>query len=92
MEEENIISELENIIEDRIKNPREGSYISKILEEEKVLEKLGEESIELIISSKDGKNIIHEAADLLFHLLILCSINGIKFNDVLKELEERRRG
>ncbi|WGI17057.1 phosphoribosyl-ATP diphosphatase [Methanonatronarchaeum sp. AMET-Sl] len=93
-----ILQEIKNVIEDRKKNPKKDSYVNQLLKnEDKILEKIGEESTELIISTKNinqknGKQeFIHEAADLIFHTILLCQSQNIDFNEVLKELEKRRR-
>ena len=92
-----VLSELWEIIGDRVANPREGSYISSLLRDRKgidrVLEKIGEESTEYIIAVKNGRkeDIVMEAADLQFHLLVSLKAAGIEFSEVLGELESRRR-
>lgn len=92
-----VLSELWEIIGDRVANPREGSYISSLLRDRKgidrVLEKVGEESTEYIIAVKNGRkeDIVMEAADLQFHLLVSLKAAGIEFSEVLGELESRRR-
>ncbi|OPX68041.1 MAG: phosphoribosyl-ATP pyrophosphatase [Methanoregulaceae archaeon PtaB.Bin108] len=92
-----VLSELWEVIGDRVANPREGSYISSLLRDRKgidrVLEKVGEESTEYIIAVKNGRkeDIVMEAADLQFHLLVSLKAAGIEFSEVLGELESRRR-
>lgn len=92
-----VLSELWEVIGDRVVNPREGSYISSLLRDRKgidrVLEKVGEESTEYIIAVKNGRkeDIVMEAADLQFHLLVSLKAAGIEFSEVLGELESRRR-
>ncbi|MBC6443374.1 MAG: phosphoribosyl-ATP diphosphatase [Rhodobacteraceae bacterium] len=58
---------------------------------EKCAEKFGEEAIEAIIAAvrNDRKNLREEAADVIFHLLVMLSARGVTFEDVLKELERR---
>jgi phosphoribosyl-ATP pyrophosphohydrolase len=69
------------------------SYTARLLAggADAILKKIGEESAELIMASKDGKlpEIIHEAADLLFHLLTLLAFHGLSIADVRRELERR---
>jgi len=95
MNENNVIQELYKIIEDRKKNPIEGSYTSYLFEEglDKILKKIGEESAEVIISSKnnDSKEIVSEISDLVYHLLVLMVSQGTKVEDIVNELEKRRR-
>lgn len=92
-----VLSELWEVISDRVTNPREGSYISSLLRDRKgidrVLEKVGEESTEYIIAVKNGRkeDIVMEAADLQFHLLVSLKAASVEFSDVLGELESRRR-
>lgn len=90
-----IIEELFEVIEDRRENPKENSYTSSLLEngENSILEKIGEESTELIIASKQEKKdeIINESADLIYHLLVLLTSKKIDIKEVFEELENRRR-
>ncbi len=90
-----IIEELHEIIEDRRENPKEDSYTSSLLEngEDSILEKIGEESVEVILASKQEKEeeIIHESADLIYHLLVLLTSKKIDIEEVFEELENRRR-
>ncbi|OKY78088.1 MAG: Phosphoribosyl-ATP pyrophosphohydrolase [Candidatus Methanohalarchaeum thermophilum] len=87
----NILEELEEVIKDRKINPKEGSYVSGLINNENdILEKIGEECTELLISAKDNKNLDHEAADLIFHIMVLYANKDREFNKVLQELRERR--
>lgn len=89
------IEQLDAIIADRLAEKKEGSYISKLGEAglDRVLKKVAEEAGEVIIAAKNAtpKEIIHESADLLFHLLITLSMLGVSFDDVLNELEHRHQ-
>jgi phosphoribosyl-ATP pyrophosphohydrolase len=91
------IAEIWSIIEERSKNPSQESYTSRLLTDEKgidkVLEKVGEESIEFIIAAKNGLNdrTVEEASDLIFHLLVALRASGIDLSDVMHELERRRK-
>lgn len=95
MSENNVVQELYKIIETRKENPIEGSYTSYLFEEglDKILKKVGEESAEVIISSKnsDNKEIVLEISDLFYHALVLMVSKGIKLEDVAAELETRRK-
>ena len=95
MSENNVVQELYKIIEERKENPIEGSYTSYLLEEglDKILKKIGEESAEVIISSKnnDPKEIVLEISDLFYHTLVLMVLKGVKVEDVVAELETRRK-
>ena len=76
-------------------NPIEGSYTSYLFEEglDKILKKIGEESAEVIISSKnnDPKEMVSEISDLLYHTLVLMVLQGVKVEDIATELETRRK-
>ncbi|HQK55313.1 MAG TPA: phosphoribosyl-ATP diphosphatase [Methanolinea sp.] len=91
------LAELWEVIGDRVRDPREGSYIGSLLRDPKgidrVLEKVGEETTEYILAVKNGrkKEIVMESADLLFHLLVSLKAAGVEFSSVLGELESRRR-
>ena len=84
---------LEVIIEDRRINPSEKSYVSSLFGKgiNKIAQKVGEEAVELIIEAKDGNNelFLNEAADLLFHYLILLSAKGFSLKDIESILELR---
>ena len=88
-----IIDYLEETLKNR-KNTKKKSYSKSLLDSNvaKVSQKVGEEAIELVIASnyKDKEQIIYESADLIFHLLVLWNITGIKLDDLAKELEGRK--
>lgn len=90
-----IIEELYSTILDRKNHPRGGSYVSSLMEagEEKIIAKVEEEAEEVIDAAKAGSKpeLVHEAADLLFHLLVLMASKGITPEDIQKELERRRK-
>jgi len=90
-----LIDELFSVIEDRKKNPKEGSYTNYLLEKgiDKILKKVGEEAAEVIIASKNAApdEIRYEAADLIYHLLVLLSSQGMSPSEVFAELEKRRQ-
>lgn len=94
MSENNIVEQLYKVIEERKQKPIEGSYTSYLFEEgiDKILKKVGEESAEVIISSKnsDLKETVGEISDLFYHTLVLMVAKGIKIEDVVAELETRR--
>ena len=87
------LDEVYRVIEDRKKNPREGSYVSGLFEKglDKILKKLGEEAGETIIGAKNGdkEEIVYETADLWFHSLIALSYFGISPDDIYAELGKR---
>lgn len=92
-----VLAELWEIICDRADHPKEGSYTTRLLADEKgidkVLEKVGEESTEFILAVKNGvpERTASEAADLLFHVLVALRASGVSLADVLEELEHRRK-
>ena len=93
---QSVLYQLFNVIEQRKAELPEGSYTSSLFLHEKgenaVLEKIGEESTELILAAKNdnSQELIHEAADLVYHLLVLLSMKGVHIDDLLSELENRR--
>ena len=88
------IEELFEIIENRVKSKKKGSYTNKLLKmgPNKIAQKFGEESIELIIDYLNGskKRTIEEAADVIYHLLVLLKSKKISINQVNKELNKRK--
>jgi phosphoribosyl-ATP pyrophosphohydrolase len=93
----NVIAELWSVICERKEHPAGTSYTSRLLLDEKgidkVLEKVGEESTEFILAVKNGVNgrTVSEAADLLFHILVALRAADIDLALVMKELEHRRK-
>jgi phosphoribosyl-ATP pyrophosphohydrolase/phosphoribosyl-AMP cyclohydrolase len=87
--------ELEKVIEQRITEKPESSYTSKLFNRgiNKVAQKVGEEAIELVIESKDNNIDLFkdEAADLLYHFLILLKTKELKLEDIERVLVERQR-
>ena len=95
MSEINVVKELYKIIGERKESPTEGSYTSYLFEEglDKILKKIGEESAEVIISSKnkEPKETISEISDLAYHILVLMVAQDITVEDIVTELETRRK-
>lgn len=89
------ITELESVISSRRENPTEDSYVSKLFSRglNKIAQKVGEEAVETVIASKDDdiSAFKNEAADLLFHFLILLRQKGLALGDIAEVLQERRR-
>lgn len=89
------LNELENVIENRIANPTSESYVASLFRKgiNKIAQKVGEEAVELVIESKDDNHdlFVGEAADLLFHYLVLLQAKGLKLNDIERELERRMK-
>ncbi|HYM95500.1 MAG TPA: bifunctional phosphoribosyl-AMP cyclohydrolase/phosphoribosyl-ATP diphosphatase HisIE [Chitinophagaceae bacterium] len=90
------IAMLEEVISERKQNPAGGSYTSSLFAKgiNKIAQKVGEEAVELIIESKDDdqEKFLNEAADLLFHFLVLLQAKNYKLNNVIEILKERRKG
>ena len=86
------LANLQHIIADRKANPVEGSYTNYLFEKglDKILKKIGEESAEVIIASKNcKKEVVYECADLLYHLTVLLAELGLEWPDILSELKAR---
>lgn len=87
------LSSLEKIIADRKLNPRKGSYTTSLFESgiNKIAQKVGEEAVELIIEAKDDNKdlFLNEAADLMYHYLVLLNSKGFQLKDVLAILKNR---
>ena len=89
---ENLI-DLVKIIRDRKNKDEDKSYTSSLLSGglSKCIDKMEEEFGELKEALNKNSNIIHEAADIIYHLLVTLEAADIKFEDVLKELESRKK-
>tara|TARA_B100001769_G_C21716364_1_gene394464 strand:+ start:53 stop:325 length:273 start_codon:yes stop_codon:yes gene_type:complete len=86
------LEELISVIRQRKRSSTEGSYTNKLLHNKKLsVEKVKEEIKELIDSIEKNSNKIHEAADVLYHLMVLLEANGIKIEDVMDELKKRQK-
>tara|TARA_B000000609_G_C23948120_1_gene227316 strand:+ start:248 stop:523 length:276 start_codon:yes stop_codon:yes gene_type:complete len=86
------LEELISVIRQRKTSPSEKSYTSKLLSDKKLsIEKVKEEVAELIEAIEKNSNKIHEAADVLYHLMVLLETNGVKIEDVMKELKKREK-
>ncbi len=87
--------ELEKVIEQRITENPEGSYTAKLFSRgvNKVAQKVGEEAVELVIEAKDNNIDLfrNEAADLLYHFLILLKTKDLKLQDIEAVLKERHK-
>ncbi len=89
-----MLKNLEDIIllaRERKKKPINGSYTNKLLEDKNLAKsKVLEEVNELIEAVEENTNRTHEAADVLYHLLIYLEVNGIKIEEIMSELEKRK--
>lgn len=87
------LSKLMNLLLDRKKEMKEGSYTTYLFEKglDKILKKVGEESTEVIIAAKaeDKKETVYEIADLCYHVLVLMAYTGISLRDIQYELASR---
>ena len=90
-----MLNTLENLIKlarDRKSTPVEGSYTNKLLTDKSLSKaKVLEEVNELIEAVEENSNKIHEAADVFYHLLIYLEANDIKIEEVMSELEKRKK-
>ena len=87
-----ILEDLVNLARERKINPIEGSYTNKLLEDKSLAkEKVIEEINELIEAAEKDSNKIHEAADVLYHLIMYLEKSGIKIEEVMKELNNRKK-
>ena len=87
------LADLEKIVAQRAAASPEESWTAKLVAggQKKAAKKFGEEAVEAVIAAiaDDRKNLTDEAADVIFHLLVVLKIAGIHFADVLAELERR---
>jgi phosphoribosyl-AMP cyclohydrolase / phosphoribosyl-ATP pyrophosphohydrolase len=90
------LSKLINTIDDRFTTPKEGSYIQSLIEKglPKIAQKVGEEGVEIVIEAMRNEPELfkEEAADLLFHYLVLLRAKEVSFNEILGLLSKREKG
>ncbi|MBI4666301.1 MAG: phosphoribosyl-ATP diphosphatase [Nitrospinae bacterium] len=90
---EEILRKIYSVAQERKKADPESSYVAKLYSkgEDKVLEKVGEEAIEVILAVKTGDRgqIIYETADLWFHSILALALKDVTVDDVLNELSGR---
>ena len=90
-----MLNTLENLIKlarERKSSPVEGSYTNKLLTDKSLSKaKVLEEINELIEAVEENSNKIHEAADVFYHLLMYLEANEIKIEEVMSELEKRKK-
>ena len=90
-----MLSTLEKLIKparDRKSSPVEGSYTNKLLSDKSLSKaKVLEEVDELIEAIEEDTNKIHEAADVFYHLLMYLEANDVKIEDVMAELDKRKK-
>lgn len=89
----NFLHTLETVIIDRLENPGAESYTSSLAAsgDKRIAQKVGEEAVELALASVAGdrSEILDEAADLIYHLLVLLNTKGLRLDDVVTTLEGR---
>ncbi len=92
-----MLEELFEVIEERKRYPSENSYTARLIYHKRgingILEKMGEEFTELLLAVKDGRKneVIHETADLMYHILVMLSALEIRLEEVYDELRRRKR-
>lgn len=90
-----MLENLEAIIQDRMANPKEGSYTNKLFDRglPKITQKVGEEAVEVVVAAlaQDRKAQLGELADLMYHTLVLMVVLGISLDDLSAELAARHR-
>ena len=88
----NTLENLFNLARERKKTPLNGSYTNKLLSDKSLCKaKVVEEINELIEAVEQNTNKVHEAADVLYHLIMYLEAHEIKIEDVLKELDKRKK-
>jgi phosphoribosyl-ATP pyrophosphohydrolase len=88
------LDKLIGVIADRKKNPKNGSYTVRLLQDSThATRKVGEEALEVVIAglAQSNQRLTEEMADLIYHCLVLLEAKGIKWEAVLAELERRHR-
>ncbi len=86
------LEELISVIRQRKRSSTEESYTNKLLNNKKLsVEKVKEEIVELVDAIEKDSNKVHEAADVLYHLMVLLEANSIKIEDVMDELKKRQK-
>ena len=89
------LATLESVIQDRLKNPTEASYTARLAAEGevRVAKKLGEEAVEVALAAvaETPSRLTEEAADLLYHLLLILNMRGLSLETVVTELERRHQ-
>ena len=96
VEKLSFLQDLEKVIRDRLANPSQESYTSSLVAmgPKRVAQKVGEEGVELALAavSESRDEILDEAADLLYHILVLLSSQQLSLSDVVDVLETRHTG
>lgn len=94
-EERDVLKELYDLLKERKRNPKEGSYTNYLFDKglDKILKKVGEETSEVIIGAKNKskEELVYEISDLVYHLLVLMVNENIFIEDIKEELIKRRK-
>jgi phosphoribosyl-ATP pyrophosphohydrolase/phosphoribosyl-AMP cyclohydrolase len=94
-ENESFLGYLENVINERKESQDDTSYVKSLFEKgiNKIAQKVGEEAVELVIEAKDNDKdkFLNEAADLMFHYLLLLNSKGFKLDEVIDILKKRHK-
>ncbi|MEM7550764.1 MAG: bifunctional phosphoribosyl-AMP cyclohydrolase/phosphoribosyl-ATP diphosphatase HisIE [Bacteroidota bacterium] len=89
------LKDLESVIKDRKENPKEGSYTTSLFNKgiNKIAQKVGEEAVEIVIEAKDSNDGLfkNEAADLMYHFIVLLQQKGFSLSDIEEVLAERHQ-
>ncbi len=86
------LEELILLVRDRKKSSPDKSYTSQLLNDKHLsTAKVKEEMAELIEAVENNTNTIHEAADVFYHLIVYLEANGVKIEDILEELNKRKK-
>jgi phosphoribosyl-AMP cyclohydrolase / phosphoribosyl-ATP pyrophosphohydrolase len=88
------LTRLQNLLETRKAERPEGSYTTRLFEKgtDKIAQKVGEEAIETVIAAKNNNDeLLYEASDLLFHLMVLLAEKGMRIEDLARELASRHK-
>ena len=90
------LEDLETIVKDRLQNPTEESYTARLAAagSKRIAQKVGEEGVELALAaaSGDANEVIDEAADLLYHVVVLLATQKLGLKDVCDRLQTRHGG
>ncbi|HEY1007557.1 MAG TPA: bifunctional phosphoribosyl-AMP cyclohydrolase/phosphoribosyl-ATP diphosphatase HisIE, partial [Sphingobacteriaceae bacterium] len=93
--DQNFLFELENIINDRYEHPKEDSYVNRLRKKglNKIAQKVGEEGVETVIAAlaESPEDLINEASDLVFHLLVLLREKNLSLKTIAANLEKRHQ-
>lgn len=85
---------IEVIIQDRMTNPREGSYTNELLNDPaRAAQKVGEEAVEVVVAAlaQGPEQLIHEVADLFYHTSVVMAQRGVGWEDIWQELSRRHQ-